>query len=82
MYENCVANKNKNKVNMVFALRQKEAKLRDYFEKIFPELKKHRDDKERLSRTGTRAGVGVYARSEAELEQIADGIKEQEVTSL
>ncbi|XP_053376289.1 nuclear receptor corepressor 1-like isoform X2 [Mercenaria mercenaria] len=56
----------------------KEAKLREYFEKIFPELKKARDDKERLSRGGTRTGLPVYARSEAELEQIMDGIHEQE----
>lgn len=57
----------------------KDAKTREYFEKVFPEIKKNREDKERFSRAGTRAGNnGVYARSEAELEQIMDGLHEQE----
>ncbi|XP_078336139.1 uncharacterized protein LOC111132990 isoform X2 [Crassostrea virginica] len=54
----------------------KDAKMREYFEKVFPEIKKNREDKERA---GTRGGNnGVYARSEAELEQIMDGLHEQE----
>ncbi|XP_056017947.1 serine/arginine repetitive matrix protein 2-like isoform X6 [Ostrea edulis] len=57
----------------------KDTKMREYFEKVFPEIKKNREDKERFSRAGTRAGNnGVYARSEAELEQIMDGLHEQE----
>ncbi|XP_062612338.1 nuclear receptor corepressor 2-like isoform X1 [Saccostrea cucullata] len=57
----------------------KDAKMREYFEKVFPEIKKNREDKERFSRAGTRGGNnGVYARSEAELEQIMDGLHEQE----
>ncbi|KAH3891850.1 hypothetical protein DPMN_015959, partial [Dreissena polymorpha] len=78
----------------------KEAKFQEIFEKVFPELKKARDEKDRLSRqalkkalansvdpdemphdaaTGNRAGgTQLFARSEAEFEQIVDGITEQE----
>ncbi|XP_069134563.1 nuclear receptor corepressor 1-like [Argopecten irradians] len=57
----------------------KDAKMREYYEKIFPEIKKSREDKERFSRAGTRSGnIGPYARSEAEFEQIVDGLHEQE----
>ncbi|XP_071179529.1 nuclear receptor corepressor 1-like isoform X3 [Mytilus edulis] len=60
--------------------RAKDARMREFFEKCFPEIKKSREDKERISsRAGTRSGnVAGYARSEAELEQIMDGLHEQE----
>ena len=51
----------------------KDAKLREYFEKQFPELRKQREDRERFSRVGQRI------RSDAELEEIMDGIQEQEL---
>ncbi|ELU09203.1 hypothetical protein CAPTEDRAFT_73417, partial [Capitella teleta] len=55
--------------------RARDAKLRENFEKIFPELKKHREEKER--QVMNSRGVS-YARSEADLEQIMDGLHEQE----
>ena len=53
--------------------KNKDNKLREFFEKQFPELKKAREDKERLSRAGQRV------RSDADLEDIMDGIQEQEL---
>lgn len=53
--------------------KSKDNKLREFFEKQFPELKKQREDKERLSRAGQRV------RSDADLEDIMDGIQEQEL---
>ncbi|XP_074640514.1 uncharacterized protein LOC141898487 [Tubulanus polymorphus] len=59
--------------------RAKEAKMREFYEKLFPEIRKSREDRERFTncRVGTRS-IGGYARSEAELEQIMDGLHEQE----
>ncbi|XP_055862801.1 serine/arginine repetitive matrix protein 2-like isoform X3 [Biomphalaria glabrata] len=54
----------------------KESKMREFYEKIFPEIKKLREEKE--SKQGTRSGQGGYVRSDAELEQIMDGLTEQE----
>lgn len=51
----------------------KEVKNREVFEKVFPELKKSREEKERFSRCGGRV------KSEAEYEEIIDGLQEQEV---
>lgn len=51
----------------------KEAKNREFFEKVFPELRKQREDKERFNRVGARI------KSEADLEEIMDGLQEQEV---
>ena len=34
----------------IILFRAKEAKVREYYEKMFPELKKARDDKEKISR--------------------------------
>lgn len=51
----------------------KEAKHRELFEKVFPELRKAREDKERFNRVGARI------KSEADLEEIMDGLQEQEV---
>ncbi|XP_050409847.2 nuclear receptor corepressor 1 isoform X2 [Patella vulgata] len=57
----------------------KEAKSREFYEKLFPEIKKAREDRERFqSRVGTRGSIAGYARSDAELEQIVDGLNEQE----
>ncbi len=51
--------------------RCKEAKNREIFEKVFPELRKQREDKERFSRVGSRI------KSDADLEEIMDGLHEQ-----
>ncbi|GIY37536.1 nuclear receptor corepressor 1 [Caerostris extrusa] len=59
--------------NRFLISRAKDAKLREFFEKQFPELKKQREDKERISRVSTRV------RSECELEEIIDGLQEQEL---
>ena len=53
--------------------RGKEAKNREIFEKVFPELRKQREDKERFSRVGSRI------KSDADLEEIMDGLHEQEL---
>ncbi|CAG7829944.1 unnamed protein product [Allacma fusca] len=53
--------------------RAKEAKNREIFEKVFPELRKQREDKERFSRVGSRI------KSDADLEEIMDGLHEQEL---
>lgn len=49
----------------------KEAKNREFFEKVFPELRKHREDKERFNRVGSRV------KSEADMEEIMDNLQEQ-----
>ncbi|KRT86345.1 hypothetical protein AMK59_1175, partial [Oryctes borbonicus] len=49
----------------------KEAKNREFFEKVFPELRKQREDKERFNRVGARI------KSEADLEEIMDNLQEQ-----
>uniref|UniRef100_A0A1Z5L1C9 Glycosyltransferase n=1 Tax=Ornithodoros moubata TaxID=6938 RepID=A0A1Z5L1C9_ORNMO len=54
------------------ARKVREQKQREFFEKQFPELKKQREDRERFSRAGQRV------RSEAEMEEIMDGLQEQE----
>lgn len=51
----------------------KESKNREFFEKVFPELRKQREDRERFNRVGARI------KSEADLEEIMDGLQEQEV---
>ena len=56
--------------------REREAKARELYEKIFPELRKQREDKERDHRLGTRGTV----RSEAEVEDVIERIQEQEVS--
>lgn len=53
--------------------RVKDAKAREFFEKQFPELKKARESGERFSRVGQRV-----ARSDAEFDEILDGITERE----
>ncbi|XP_044763317.1 nuclear receptor corepressor 1 isoform X1 [Coccinella septempunctata] len=49
----------------------KEAKNREFFEKVFPELRKQREDKERFNRVGARV------KSEADMEEIMDNLQEQ-----
>ena len=56
--------------------KDREAKSRELYEKIFPELRKQREDKERDHRLGTRGTV----RSEAEVEDVIERIQEQEVS--
>ncbi|KAK7073871.1 nuclear receptor corepressor 2, partial [Halocaridina rubra] len=52
--------------------KEKVAKNRELFEKVFPELRKQREEKERFSRVGARV------KSDAEMEEIMDGLQEQE----
>ena len=52
--------------------RGKDCRQRDFFEKQFPELRKQREDKERLSRAGQRI------RSDADMDDIMEGLQEQE----
>lgn len=53
--------------------KEKVAKNRELFEKVFPELRKQREERERFSRVGARV------KSDAEMEEIMDGLQEQEV---
>ncbi len=55
--------------------REREAKSRELYEKIFPELRKQREDKERDHRLGTRGAV----RSEADMEDVIERLQEQEM---
>ncbi|XP_018091094.1 nuclear receptor corepressor 2 S homeolog isoform X12 [Xenopus laevis] len=61
--------------------RAKESKIREYYEKQFPEIRKQRELQERMqSRVGQR-GSGLTlsaARSEHEVSEIIDGLSEQE----
>ncbi|RUS76383.1 hypothetical protein EGW08_015863, partial [Elysia chlorotica] len=50
--------------------------MREYYEKVVPEIKKLREEKE--SKQGTRSGQGGYVRSDAEMEQIMNGLTDQE----
>ncbi|XP_063346347.1 nuclear receptor corepressor 2 isoform X1 [Pelmatolapia mariae] len=63
--------------------RAKESKVREYYEKQFPEIRKQRELQERMqSRVGQR-GSGLTssaARSEHEVSEIIDGISEHENT--
>ncbi len=58
--------------------KEKEAKARELYEKIFPELRKQREDKERDHRLGTRGAV----RSEADMEDVIERLQEQEVSQI
>ena len=55
--------------------KEREARARELYEKIFPELRKQREDKERDHRLGTRGAV----RSEADIEDVIERLQEQEV---
>ncbi|XP_072271876.1 nuclear receptor corepressor 2 isoform X5 [Pyxicephalus adspersus] len=61
--------------------RAKESKIREYYEKQFPEIRKQRELQERMqSRVGQRgSGLSLSAaRSEHEVSEIIDGLSEQE----
>ncbi|XP_060534175.1 uncharacterized protein LOC132706710 [Cylas formicarius] len=53
----------------------KDAKNREFFEKVFPELRKQREDKERFGLRFNR--VGARVKSEADMEEIMDNLQEQ-----
>ncbi len=55
--------------------KEKDARAREVYEKIFPELRKQREDKERDHRLGTRGAV----RSDADIEDVIERLQEQEV---
>ena len=57
--------------------KERDAKARELYEKIFPELRKQREDKERDHRLGTRGAV----RSEADIEDVIERLQEQEVSA-
>ncbi|XP_053557806.1 nuclear receptor corepressor 2 isoform X4 [Bombina bombina] len=61
--------------------RAKESKVREYYEKQFPEIRKQRELQERMqSRVGQRGSSLSFsaARSEHEVSEIIDGLSEQE----
>uniref|UniRef100_A0A8C1NSK6 Nuclear receptor corepressor 2 n=1 Tax=Cyprinus carpio TaxID=7962 RepID=A0A8C1NSK6_CYPCA len=60
--------------------RAKESKVREYYEKQFPEIRKQRELQERMqNRVAQRSGgLASAARSEHEVSEIIDGISEQE----
>lgn len=53
--------------------KEKVSRNRELFEKVFSELRKQREDRERFTRVGARV------KSDAEMEEIMDGLQEQEV---
>lgn len=55
--------------------KEKDAKARELYEKVFPELRKQREDKERDHRLGSRGAV----KSEADFEDVMERLAEQEV---
>ncbi|CAG9833250.1 unnamed protein product [Diabrotica balteata] len=59
------------KIELSTKRKAKEIKNREFFEKIFPELRKQREDKERFNRVGARV------KSEADMEEIMDNLQEQ-----
>ncbi|KAF2358361.1 N-CoR GPS2-interacting domain, partial [Trinorchestia longiramus] len=52
--------------------KEKVSRNRELFEKVFSELRKQREDRERFTRVGARV------KSDAEMEEIMDGLQEQE----
>ena len=62
-------------MNLLFVIqRAKEAKTREFFEKLFPEVRKQREQQERVERVGSR---GDTCRSDADFADIVDGLTEQ-----
>lgn len=59
------------KVESSVKRKAREARNRELFEKVFVELRKQREDKERFNRVGSRV------KSEADFEVIVDGLQEQ-----
>ncbi|KAI8489051.1 nuclear receptor co-repressor 1 [Branchiostoma belcheri] len=62
----------------------KDAKVREFYEKMFPEIRKQREQQERFSRTGARGSgfAATVARSDAEMAEIMDSLSEQEMRQL
>uniref|UniRef100_UPI00398F1648 nuclear receptor corepressor 2-like n=1 Tax=Pristiophorus japonicus TaxID=55135 RepID=UPI00398F1648 len=62
--------------------RAKESKVREYYERQFPEIRKQRELQERMQRVGQRGCTlsATVARSEHEISEIIDGLSEQENT--
>uniref|UniRef100_A0A670ZVR4 Nuclear receptor corepressor 2 n=1 Tax=Pseudonaja textilis TaxID=8673 RepID=A0A670ZVR4_PSETE len=61
--------------------RAKESRVREYYEKQFPEIRKQRELQERMQSRGGQRGSGFSmsaARSEHEVSEIIDGLSEQE----
>ena len=56
--------------------KDRDAKARELYEKVFDELRKQRENKERDHRLGTRGAV----RSEADIEDVIERLQEQEVS--
>lgn len=59
------------KIEASIKRKNRELKNRELFEKVFVELRKQREDKERFNRVGSRV------KSEADFEVIVDGLQEQ-----
>lgn len=55
--------------------KEREGRAREQYEKIFPELRKQREDKERDARLGTRGVV----KSDADFEDVIERLQEQEM---
>jgi len=55
--------------------KEREGRSREMYEKIFPELRKQREDKERDARLGTRGVV----KSDADFEDVIERLQEQEM---
>merc|ERR1719431_2245516 len=55
--------------------KEREGRSREMYEKIFPELRKQREDKERDNRLGSRGVV----RSEADFDDVMERLQEQEM---
>ena len=55
--------------------KEREGRAREQYEKIFPELRKQREDKERDARLGTRGIV----KSDADFEDVIERLQEQEM---
>jgi len=56
------------------------AKVRALYEREFPEIKRQREQQERMTRFGARTTWGPLARSEAEFEEIVGSLSELEAT--
>ncbi|XP_065831381.1 nuclear receptor corepressor 2-like isoform X2 [Oscarella lobularis] len=55
----------------------KESKIRDFYERMFPEIKRQREQQERFQRA--QRPLDGFARSDADLKEIIDGLRDQEL---